>query len=85
MYIDGDRLEIGFDIEVDEFEELKSFIMERLNYIDSVNVTGDDLNMKSSTLIQFLASIKKSKPTIKINLFDSEYCFKKYQKIDWNI
>lgn len=85
MQIDGDRLNISLDLKYDEIDELKKFVLPRLEYIEEVGFedSGDDFPL-SSAVIAFLISLKKTKPSLKISMIDNkEYTFKKYGKANW--
>jgi len=69
MIVDGENLIVSCDEAQDEIEELYDFIKPRLEYIDSITVESD-VKLASSLLLQLLVSIKKSKPSIQINLLD---------------
>lgn len=85
MQIDGDRLNISLDLKYDEIEELKKFVLPRLEYIEEVGFEGaDDDFPTSSAIIAFLISLKKTKPSLKIDMLDNkEYSFKKFGKASW--
>ncbi len=85
MQIDGDRLNISLDLKYDEIEELKKFVLPRLEYIEEVGFEGtDDDFPTSSAIIAFLISLKKTKPSLKIDMLDKkEYSFKKFGKASW--
>ncbi len=85
MQIDGDRLNISLDLKYDEIDELKKFVLPRLEYIEEVGFeNAEDDFPASSAIIAFLISLKKSKPSLKIDMLDKkEYTFKKYGKANW--
>ena len=83
MTINGDILEIELDMDVKDVHELKNFVADRLEYIDAVSITGEMNDFSSSSLLQLLHSIKKSKPSIKIDVIDSDLTLKNYGVIHW--
>ncbi|GHV06730.1 hypothetical protein AGMMS50229_12070 [Campylobacterota bacterium] len=73
MYIDGDRLVVSIDSDLSEVQELFSFIKPRLEFIEGIDIDGGDHDsFMSSSLFGLLASMKVSKPTLDIPLFDDE-------------
>ena len=65
MQIDGDRLNISLDMTQADIDELKKFVLPRLEYIEEVGFEGGDDEMPlSSALIAFLVSLKKTKSNI---------------------
>ncbi len=70
MTIDGDVLEIELDMDLDDVVELKEFVSSRLKYIEEIVIIGEFKEFSSSALFQLLASIQKTKPSIKIPLLD---------------
>ncbi len=85
MQIDGDRLNISLNLKYNEIGDLKSFILPRLEYIEEIGFEKEEDDFPaSSALIAFLVSLKKSKPSIKIDMLDNkEYYFNKYGKAHW--
>ena len=85
MQIDGDRLNISLDMTQADIDELKKFVLPRLEYIEEVGFEGGDDEMPlSSALIAFLVSLKKTKSDIKIPFIDNGgYDFKKLGKAEW--
>lgn len=85
MQIDGDRLNISLDMTQADIEELRKFVLPRLEYIEEVGFEGgDDEIPLSSALISFLVSLKKTKSDIKIPFIDGGGCdFKKLGKAEW--
>jgi hypothetical protein len=85
MQIDGDRLNISLDLKYDEIDELRKFVLPRLEYIEEVGFeSADDDFPTSSAIIAFLISLKKSKPSLKIDMLDNqEHTFKKYGTAHW--
>lgn len=85
MQIDGDRLNISLGLKGAEINELKEFVAPRLEYIDEIGFEKEDEDFAaSSALIAFLISLKKTKPTIRIDMFNGkEYYNKTYGKLNW--
>ncbi len=83
MTIDGDTLEIELDMDIKDVLELKEFVAERLEYIEAVAITGEMKRFSSSSLLQLLHSIKKSKPSISIDVIDSDLKLEDYGVIHW--
>lgn len=83
MTIDGDTLEIELDMDIKDVLELKNFVADRLEYIEAVSIIGEMKEFSTSSLLQLLFSIKKSKPSIVIDLIDSDLKLEKYGLIHW--
>lgn len=83
MTIDGDTLEIELDMDIKDVLELKQFIADRLEYIEAVSVIGEMNEFASSSLFQVLHSIKKSKPSISIDVIDKDLKLENYGLIHW--
>ena len=83
MTIDGDTLEIELDMDIKDVLELKQFIADRLEYIEAVSVIGEMNEFASSSLLQLLHSIKKSKPSISIDVIDKDLKLENYGLIHW--
>lgn len=83
MTIDGDTLEIELDMDIEDVVELKNFVADRLEYIEAINVGGGRSTFVSSSLFQLLHSIKKTKPSIAIDLIDNDLKLAKYGLIHW--
>lgn len=85
MQIDGDRLNISLDMTQADIDELKKFVLPRLEYIEEVGFEGGDEELPlSSALITFLVSLKKTKSDIKIPFIDGGgFDFKKLGKAEW--
>lgn len=83
MTIDGDTLEIELDMDINDVLELKSFVADRLEYIEEVSITGDLDEFSTSSVFQLLYSIKKSKPSIKIDAIDSDLKLEHYGVMHW--
>ena len=83
MTIDGDTLEIELDMDIKDVHELKNFVADRLEYIEAVSITGEMNEFSSSSLLQILHSMKKSKPSIKIDAIDKGLTLENYGVIHW--
>ena len=83
MTIDGDTLEIELDMDIKDVLELKQFVFDRLEYIEAVAITGEMNRFSSSSLLQLLHSIKKSKPSISIDVIDSDLTLEDYGLLHW--
>jgi len=83
MTIDGDVLEIELDMDIGDVCELKNFIADRLEYIEAINIVGEMKSFSSSSLLQLLYSIKKSKPSLHINVIDEGFKLTDYGVIHW--
>lgn len=83
MTIDGDILEIELDMDINDVLELKNFIADRLEYIESVEIVGDKETFASASLLQLLHSIKKTKPSINISAIDVDLKLEKYGILHW--
>ncbi len=82
--IDGEVLNITLDMGLDDVVELKNFIESRLEYIDEIGIDGSGKDFATSSLLQLLISIKKSKPEIKIPLLEGcNFELKEFGKISW--
>ena len=74
MYIDGDRLNISMDLTLDDVVELKKFVESRLDYIEEIGFEDEEEGgFVTAALFQFLASLKKTKPQIRIALIDAPF------------
>ena len=51
MTIDGDTLEIELDMDIKDVLELKNFVADRLEYIESVEVIGEKNTFASASLL----------------------------------
>ena len=83
MTIDGDTLTIELDMDIKDVIELKNFVIDRLEYIEAVKLAGEMDDFSSSSLLQLLHSIKKSKPSIVIDAIDADLNLKKYGLMHW--
>ncbi|MEA3522812.1 MAG: hypothetical protein U9R50_07535 [Campylobacterota bacterium] len=83
MTIDGDTLEIELDMDINDVLELKNFVADRLEYIEAISIVGEADDFASSSLLQLLYSIKKSKPSIVIDAIDDDLKLETYGLIHW--
>lgn len=83
MTIDGDILEIELDMDIKDVLELKNFVADRLEYIEEIKVIGEMNSFNSSSLLQLLHSIKKSKPSLSIRAIDEDLSLGNYGIIHW--
>jgi len=83
MTIDGDILEIELDMDINDVLELKNFIADRLDYIEAISVIGETDIFVSSSLLQLLYSIKKTKPSMQIPLIEDDLKLEAYGTIHW--
>jgi hypothetical protein len=73
MIIDGENLILSIDSFGVEADEILAFIKPRLEYIDEISFE-EEISKESpitTQLLQFLISLKKSKPSLKIDLIDT--------------
>ena len=83
MTIDGDVLEIDLDIDIDDVKELKEFVSTRLEYIEEIKVENATGSFLTSSVLQLLFSMKKTKPSLKIPLIETPLTLNKYGKLHW--
>lgn len=83
MTIDGDILEIELDMSLKDVVDLKKFVLEKLEYIEEIKIIGEMKTFASSSLLQLLHSVKKSKPSMKIAAVDGSLTLKEYGVIHW--
>lgn len=83
MTIDGDTLEIDLDIDIDDVVELKNFVADRLEYIETIVVNGENEIFTSSSLFALLHSIKISKPSISIPVIENDLSVGVYGTLHW--
>ena len=83
MTIDGDSLEIELDMDINEVIELKNFVESRLEYIQSVVIIGEMKLFSSSSLLQLLYSMKRTKPSIEIKAVEADLALEQYGLIHW--
>lgn len=65
MEFDGDVLSIDIDMSLDKISEFEEFIRTRIDYIETIDVK-ENAELQSSALIAILASLKRTKPELKI-------------------
>lgn len=86
MIVDGERLIISMDMDLQEVGELKKFIEPRLEYIDEIVGEEKEVVFMTSSLIQLLVSVKQNKPSMKIPIIDEQpYGVEPYGKIYWKL
>jgi exonuclease VII large subunit len=83
MTIDGDTLEIELDMDIEDVTELKDFVKDRLEYIETIKVTGEKSGFGTSSLFQLLFSIKKSRPEIAVEVIESDLKLEQYGTMHW--
>jgi len=84
--IEGDVLNLSYDMTLDEVEELRDFLIGKLGYITSIGFEGAAREFSTSSLLQLLASIKKSRPEISIPVLEcKETVFGKFGVISWRL
>jgi len=85
MQFDGDRLNIPLDLKHGEINEIKEFVVDRLDYIEEIGFEEGKAELPfSSALLAFLICLKKTKPTLKIEILDKGlFDFGKYGKVNW--
>jgi len=77
-------LEINLDISIDEVTKLKQYIMKHLDSLQEIKIHGELNQIISSSLLQLLFSLKKTKPSLDIPLVDSDFFLHpQYKKIIW--
>jgi len=67
---DKSVIEIDMGITIDDVIKIKKHIGNNLESIQEIKIPGELTNLNSSSLLQLLFSIKKSKPSISIPLID---------------
>lgn len=71
MLFDGDILQIERDVDSEQLDAFRKFVATRLEYIDEIRIEGGSVATPPQRLLQLLASIKKSRPQIRIALLDA--------------
>lgn len=72
MCIDGDVLELDIDMDLEEVKALKTFVKDRLAYIEQiVLLRSNGAYPLSSALFSLLFCIKQTKPSLKIDGIDA--------------
>lgn len=86
MIVDGERLIISMDMDLEEVAELKRFIEPRLEYIEEIVAEEEAVVFMTSSLIQLLVSVKLNKPSMQIPILDTQpYEVDPYGKIYWKL
>ncbi|MDR2906259.1 MAG: hypothetical protein LBU73_09955 [Helicobacteraceae bacterium] len=85
MYIDGDRLTVALDSDLAEVIDIASFVKERIDFIEGVDLEGEAREeFMTSAIFQLLCAMKVAKPSLDIPLFSSEgLALKKFGVLHW--
>ncbi|NCB54005.1 MAG: hypothetical protein EOM49_03545 [Epsilonproteobacteria bacterium] len=71
MCIDGDVLELDFDMDLEEIKALTLFVKDRLAYIEEIVIFPSKEGLPtSSSLWALLWCLKQEKPSLKIDAID---------------
>ena len=70
-------------MDINDVLELKNFVATRLEYIEEVKVIGEAEHFASSSLLQLLHSMKKSKPSLSISSIENDLSLKNDGIIHW--
>lgn len=71
MCIDGDVLELDFDMDLEEIKALTLFVKDRLAYIEEIVISPSKEGLPtSSSLLALLWCLKQEKPSLKIDTID---------------
>ena len=71
MCIDGDVLELDFDMDLEEIKALTLFVKDRLAYIEEIVIFPSKEGLPtSSSLWALLWCMKQTKPSLKIDAID---------------
>lgn len=82
MYnFDGDRLIIDSTLSYDDCGELKDFLLDKLDYIEEIELEITEDGIPSSALIALLLSVKKTSPGLKIPVLEKGLQYEKFGKI----
>lgn len=72
MYIDGDVLELDIEMDLEEVKTLKTFIQDRLDYVEEiVLLRSKDGVPTTSALFSLLFWVKGKKPSLKIDFIET--------------
>lgn len=72
MYIDGDVLELDIEMDLEEVKTLKTFIQDRLDYVEEiVLLRSKDGVPTTSALFSLLFWVKSKKPSLKIDFIET--------------
>lgn len=83
MYIDGDVLELDMEMDLEEIKALKTFVTQRMAYIEEIVVHEESLPI-SSALFSLLWCMKREKPSLKIAILQQQpYPLKGYGELYW--
>lgn len=81
--VDGERLNISLDMGLDDIEELRDFLLPRIEYVEEIGIEGERNEFSTSSIIAFLASVKKSRPEIKIEIVGDDRPFGDFGILKW--
>lgn len=82
MYnFDGDRLVLDSTLDYDECGELKDFLVDKLEYIEEIELEMSENSIPSSALVAILLSLKKTNPKINIPFLEKGFESEKFGKI----
>ncbi|WP_277641076.1 hypothetical protein [Wolinella succinogenes] len=85
FHIEGDTLNLSWEMTLDEVKELKEFLEEKLVYIEAIEL-DEEGDPSISSLLQLLFSVKKSKPEIVIPALEMGVMrFGRFGKIGWRV
>lgn len=83
FHIEGDTLNLSWEMTLEELKELKEFLSTKLSYIEAIEVEGEG-EPATSALLQLLFSLKKSKPEMVIPVLEGvDTCFGSFGRIGW--
>jgi hypothetical protein len=83
MEFDGDTLTVDADMSMDEIVEFEEFIRSRIDYVEVIEVEESGA-LQSSSLLSLLASLKKTRPELRIPYLENGISDKEeYGKIHW--
>ncbi|ADU65979.1 hypothetical protein LGV61_06510 [Desulfurispirillum indicum] len=68
--IDGETLNISLGMDAEDVEQLRQFLLSRIEYIEHIGIQDPRESLGSSSLLQLLGAIRRSHRDIVIDLFD---------------
>ncbi len=71
MEFNGDVLTIDIDMSMEDILEFEEFIRTRIDYVEVIEVEENGL-LRSPTLLSILASLKRTKPELKIPFLEKK-------------
>lgn len=84
--IEGTGVNVSLDMELDEVVELRDFLVQHLDYIEEIGVDeNDEGTITSSSLIQLLASAKRTKPDITIPFIEKSQELRQFGAMKWKL